>query len=86
MIEIIEVKTKLELKAFVDFQFELYKKCPYWVPPIKNEELFFLNKETNPAFKTSDVSLFLAYNEKKVVGRIAAIVNWIEVNKLKKNN
>ena len=85
MIEIIEVKTKLELKAFVDFQFELYKKCPYWVPPIKNEELFFLNKETNPAFKTSDVSLFLAYNEKKVVGRIAAIVNWIEVNKLKKN-
>ena len=85
MIEVIEVKTKSELKAFVDFQFKLYDKSPFWVPPIKNEELFFLNKETNPAFKTSDVSLFIAYKEKRIVGRIAAIVNWIEVNKLKKN-
>ena len=65
MIEIIEVKKKSELKAFVDFQFKLYEKSPFWVPPIKNEELFFLNKETNPAFKTSDVSLFLAYREKR---------------------
>ena len=85
MIEITDVKTKSELKAFVNFQFDLYKKNPFWVPPIKNEELFFLNKEKNPAFRTSDVSLFLAYREKKIVGRIAAIVNWIEVNKLKKN-
>ncbi len=85
MIEITEVKTKSELKAFVNFQFDLYKKNPFWVPPIKNEELFFLNKEKNPAFRTSDVSLFLAYREKKIVGRIAAIVNWFEVNKLKKN-
>ena len=84
MIEITEVKTKSELKAFVNFQFDLYKKNPFWVPPIKNEELFFLSKEKNPAFRTSDVSLFLAYREKKIVGRIAAIVNWIEVNKLKK--
>ena len=85
MIDIIEVKSKSELKAFVNFQFKLYEKSPFWVPPIKNEELFFLNKETNPAFKTSDVALFLAYKEKRIVGRIAAIVNWIEVKKLKKN-
>ena len=84
MIEIIEVKTKLELNAFVNFQFKLYEKSPYWVPPIKNEELFFLDKETNPAFKTSDVALFLAYKKKEIVGRIAAIVNWVEVSKLKK--
>ena len=64
MIEIIE-KEKSELKAFVDFQFKLYEKVLWWVPPIKNEELFFLNKETNPAFKTSDVSLFLAYRGKR---------------------
>ena len=85
MIRIIEVKTKSDLKAFVNFQFKLYEKSPFWVPPIKNEELFFLNKKTNPAFKKSDVSLFIAYKEKTIVGRIAAIVNWIEVNKLKKN-
>ena len=85
MIRVIEVTTKSELKAFVDFQFQLYKNSSFWVPPIKNEELLFLNEKTNPAFKTSDVSLFLAYKEKKIVGRVAAIVNWVEVNKLKKN-
>ena len=85
MIEIVEVRTKSQLRAFVNFQFKLYEKSPFWVPPIKNEELFFLNKETNPAFKTSDVGLFIAYKEKRIVGRVAAIVNWIEVNKLKKN-
>ena len=52
---------------------------------IEDMKDFFLNKETNPAFKTSDVALFLAYKEKRIVGRIAAIVNWIEVKKLKKN-
>ena len=29
MIEIIEVKKKSELKAFVDFQFKLYEKSPF---------------------------------------------------------
>ena len=85
MVKIIEVRTKSELKAFVNFQFTLYKRNPFWVPPIKKEELYFLDKDCNPAFKTSDVSLFLAYNEKKIVGRIAAIVNWVEVRRLKKN-
>ena len=85
MVKIIEVRTRSELKAFVNFQFTLYKRNPYWVPPIKKEELYFLDKDSNPAFKTSDVSLFLAYNEKKIVGRIAAIVNWVEVRRLKKN-
>ena len=35
--------------------------------------------------KHQTFSLFLAYNEKKIVGRIAAIVNWVEVRRLKKN-
>ena len=41
MIEIVEVSTKSQLRAFVNFQFKLYEKSPFWVPPIKNEELFF---------------------------------------------
>ena len=37
MVEIIEVRTKSELKAFVNFQFTLYKRNPFWVPPIKKK-------------------------------------------------
>ena len=77
-------KQNQNLKRLLIFNLSFMKKNPFWVPPIKNEELFFLDKETNPVFKTSDVSLFLAYKENQIVGRIAAIVNWIEVNKLKK--
>ena len=39
MIIIKEAKTKKELKDFVKFPFKLYKDCPYWIPPLINDEL-----------------------------------------------
>ena len=75
MITIKEVKTKGDLTAFVKFPFELYKNSPYFVPPIIKEELQVLQPATNPAFKNSDAKLFLAYKGKKLVGRIAGIIN-----------
>jgi ribosomal protein S18 acetylase RimI-like enzyme len=80
MITVKEIQSNSELKTFVKFPFELYKDSPYWVPPIINEELTTFNKEKNPVFKNAEARFFLAYKNKQVVGRIAAIVNWIEVN------
>ena len=84
MIEIREISTRKELETFVHFPFELYKSNPYWVPPIVKEELEMLDKEVNPVFKNALAYYFLAYKEEKVVGRIAAFINWIEVKELKK--
>jgi len=83
MIEVREVANKKELKAFVKFPFGLYKDSKYWVPPIIKDELETFNKEKNPAFLDADATFFLAYKNGKIVGRVAAIVNWIEIKEQK---
>ena len=85
MITIKEAKTKKELKEFIMFSFDLYKDNPYWVPPIISDELETFDKDKNPAFKSAEVHFYLAYKGNKIVGKLAAIVNWDEVNILKKN-
>ena len=74
-INIVEVKTKAEAKKFVNFQFELYKNSPMWVPPIKADEVKALDKQHNPAFDFCDAHFFLAYKNNKIVGRIGTIIN-----------
>ena len=80
MIRIEEATTKKQLRDFVKFPFGLYKGSPYWVPPIIKEELATFNKDVNPAFIDADVKFFLAYKNNVLAGRVAAIINWIEVD------
>ena len=80
MIEVREAKTPKELKKFVTFPFKLYKGNPYWVPPIINDELETFNKDKNPAFQSAQAQFFLAYQDNEIVGRVAAIINHIEIN------
>lgn len=74
-VEIREVKTKSDIKKFVDFQFRLYKNEKMWVPPLRAEEVKALMPEFNPAFRFCDTCFWLAIKENKVVGRIGAIIN-----------
>ena len=71
--------------AFVKFPFKLYSNNAYWVPPIINEELETIDHKTNPVYQNSSARFFLAYKKREIVGRIAAIVNWIEIKEIKKN-
>ena len=83
MIEIKEVKSTKEMKKFVDLPFEIYKDNPFWVPTIKKDELESFDSK-NAIFKTVDAKFFLAYKQNEVVGRIVSIINWTEVNDLRK--
>ncbi|NKI25082.1 GTP cyclohydrolase [Arenibacter sp. 6A1] len=83
MVTLKEATTKSELKEFVKFPFSLYKDSPYWVPPIIADELASFDKDKNPVFKDADAWFFLAYKNNKIVGRVAAIVNHIEINQQK---
>ena len=83
MIQIHEVKDSSDLKAFVKFPFKLYKNSKYWVPPIISEEINVFNPNINPTLKNAKVLLFLAKKNDEIVGRIAAIINWIEVKEQK---
>ncbi len=81
MITVKEIQSKNDLKTFIKFPFKLYKDSKYWVPPIVKEELNTFDQSKNPVFKDAEVHFFLAYRDNEVVGRIAAIINWIEVKK-----
>ena len=79
MIIVKEVKSKKELKAFIKFPFSLYKGSKYWVPPIISQELKTFNTKLNPVFNDAEAKLFLAYKDGEIVGRVAAIINWLEI-------
>ena len=71
-----KVETKKQLRAFIDFHYDLYKDSPYDVPNLFMDEKNTLLPEKNPAFEFCEAEYFLAYNEDgKVVGRVAGIIN-----------
>ena len=85
MIEIKEVKGRRMLKQFIEFPVKLYKDCPYFTPYIYEDELANLTPGKNPAAKYCDFKLFLAYKDKKIVGRICGIINHFSNEKYHQN-
>lgn len=79
------VQNSKDFEAFVRFPFSLYQNNPYWVPPLIKEEIETLDPKVNPVYQNADARFFLAYKGETLVGRIAAMVNWIEVNQVGKN-
>lgn len=75
LIEIKKIQSKKELMAFIKMPWDIYKDDPNWVPPLIMDRLKLLNKKTNPFFKHSEMDLFIAYQDGKIVGRIAALTN-----------
>ena len=78
-----EVTDNKQLKAFIDFPYQLYKGHPHYVPPLRFDENGTLRKDKNPAFDYCEARYWLAYKGKRVVGRIAAILNKAYVEKWK---
>ena len=74
-LEIREINTKRELRAFIEFANRLYKDCQYYCPPLFFDEMNCFNRDRNPALEVSDYKLFMAYRDGKAVGRIAGIIN-----------
>lgn len=64
-----------ELKRFIRFNYRLYKGNPYSVPDLYDDMLNTFNKKKNAAFEFCEAEYFLAYQDNKIVGRVAAIIN-----------
>tara|TARA_R110002124_G_scaffold138576_6_gene302300 strand:+ start:250394 stop:251512 length:1119 start_codon:yes stop_codon:yes gene_type:complete len=84
MITTKKVTNRKELKQFVTFPFQLYKNNKYWVPPLINDEMETLDATKNPVFKNAESSYYLAYKDGKIVGRIAVIINRLEIEEIGK--
>jgi GNAT superfamily N-acetyltransferase len=74
-ITIQKVTGKTELKQFIRFNYEMYKKNKYSVPDLYEDMVKTFSPEKNPAFEFCEADYFLAYQNEKIVGRIAAIIN-----------
>ena len=70
-----KVTTSHELKKFARFNYKLYKDNPYSVPDLYSDILKTFSWEKNPAFEFCEAEYFLAYQDGKIVGRVAAIIN-----------
>lgn len=84
MITVKEVKTKSDLKKFVEFPNKLYKNCKYYVPHLSMDERNQFNPKKNHAYEFCETKLFLAYKDNKIVGRIGGLINHAYIKKIGK--
>lgn len=75
MVTIKKVEGRRELRAFIRFNYHLYKGNPYAVPDFLEDMLDTFNRKKNAAFEFCEADLFLAYRDKEIVGRVVAIIN-----------
>ncbi len=73
-IKVEEVKSKEDLMSFIRLPWAIYQGDRYWVPPLIKDQLYKLSPK-HPFHTHAEIALFLAYRGKKVVGRIAGIVD-----------
>lgn len=69
------VRTSRDRRAFVEFPYQLYCRDAHWIAPLRMAQKDILNTKRHPFYKTSDVEMFLARRDGRVVGRIMAIFN-----------
>lgn len=69
------VKSRSDLRKFVDFPESLYGDNPYYVPKLFFDQMDTLDQKKGAAQEFCDSELYLAYKDGKLVGRVAAIIN-----------
>lgn len=74
-ITIKEIKTKKDMKKFIDFPIKLYKDNQNYIPALAADEMNMYDSSKNAAYEYCESIQILAYKENKVVGRLAAIIN-----------
>lgn len=74
-LEIVEVKTRAQLRKFVTVPNVMYKDIEQFVPSFYGDDLADWDPKKNPAFAYCEARAFLAYRDGKIVGRIGAILS-----------
>lgn len=71
----IDTERRRDVRAFVDFPFELYRNCPQWVPPLVSDMKLALNRTKYPFYRHSEADFFVVEEEDEILGRIAVHEN-----------
>lgn len=74
-VDIKKVVGAADMKAFITLPHEIYKGCAQYVPDMDVDVRNMFDVRQNAGLAFSDIQAFLAFRGKKVVGRVAAIIN-----------
>ena len=85
MIEIKKILDKKGLEKFIQFRYDLYRDDENDVPYLYSDEMFTLSKDKNASFDDCEADYFMAYQDGKPVGRVAAIINYKANERWNKN-
>ncbi|HEX5635059.1 MAG TPA: hypothetical protein VFX50_17570 [Gemmatimonadales bacterium] len=69
------MRSRRDLRAFIDLPYRLFARDPIWVPPLRYDVATMLDRKKNPYFEHAEAEYFLAERGGEVVGRIAANQN-----------
>ncbi len=72
MVTVREVKTKRDIRAFIEFPLRLYKDCKWFVPPLYRDEKKLLG--SGGCTDDADAVFLLAQRDGKTVGRVQGII------------
>ena len=73
--EIVPVTDGRGLNRFIAFPYDHYRGDPLWVAPLRMDVRTLLSPKKNPFFQHAEAQYFLARQDGRLVGRIAAIKN-----------
>ena len=71
----IDTTIKRDLNKFIQLPFDLYKNNPFWVPQMRSDTKFIMDRSAYPFYQHSEADFFISEHNGKVNGRIAAISN-----------
>jgi GNAT superfamily N-acetyltransferase len=74
-LDVTPVRSRADLREFIELPFRLHSTSPHWVPPLRIERHAFLSRRQNAFFTHGDARLFLARRDGRVAGRISAQVD-----------
>jgi GNAT superfamily N-acetyltransferase len=70
-----KVETPSDFRAFFEFPWAVYRRDPYWVPPLLSMRRDQLDKRKNPAWEYCEGDFFAAFRGDRIVGTVAAFIN-----------
>ena len=74
-LDVRQVSSQADWKAFLRFPWRVYKNDPNWVPPLYFDRKELFDREKHPFFKVADVEFFMAWRGDEPVGAIVGMVN-----------
>lgn len=70
-----EVQSRRELREFIYLPAKVHKGEPGWLPPLYSDEWHLFDKKKNRSYNYADAAFFLAWKDKKPVGRVMTLIN-----------